>query len=166
MLELVRKNTQLYIKVLMNISLPIHYENKVFNERGDIVKLLLEDEVMFILARNGNIKCWTGEKFIKLNLGQFYDVMQKKNYKVVDYVEPKQQPPKVEVKKEVQQPKVEVVKEEPEVEPKKEEPKVEVKKEVQQPKVEEVVKEEQPKQYENNKKQRHNNNNKQQGGDK
>ena len=157
MLELVRKNAQLYIKVLMNISLPIHYENKVFNERGDKVKLLLEDEVMFILARNGNIKCWTGEKFIKLNLGQFYDVMQKKNYKIVEYVEPK-----VEVKQEVQQPKVE---------PKKEEPKVEVKKEVQQPKVEEpkveeVVKEEQPKQNENNKKQRHNNNNKQQGGDK
>jgi hypothetical protein len=137
MLELVRKNAQLYVKVLMNISLPIQYQNRVFNEKGDKVDLLLEDEVMHILARNGNIKCWTGEKFIKLNLGQFYDVMQKKNYKIVEYVEPK-----------------------------KEEPKVEVKKEVQQPKVEEVVKEEQPKQYENNKKQRHNNNNKQQGGDK
>jgi hypothetical protein len=162
MLELVRKNTQLYVKVLMNISLPIQYQNRVFNEKGDKVDLLLEDEVMHILARNGNIKCWTGEKFIKLNLGQFYDVMQKKNYKIVEYVEPK-----VEVKKEVQQPKVEVVKEEPKVEPKKEEPKIEVKKEVQQPKVEEVVNEEQPKQHENNKKQRHNNNNnKQQGGDK
>ena len=108
MLELVRKNTQLYVKVLMNISLPIQYQNRVFNEKGDKVDLLLEDEVMHILARNGNIKCWTGEKFIKLNLGQFYDIMQKKNYKIVEYVEPK-----VEVKKEVQQPKVEeVVKEE------------------------------------------------------
>jgi hypothetical protein len=151
MLELVRKNAQLYIKVLMNISLPIHYENKVFNERGDKVKLLLEDEVMFILARNGNIKCWTGEKFIKLNLGQFYDVMQKKNYKVVDYVEPKQQPPKVEVKKE--EPKIE-----PKVEVKKEEPKQQVSE------IKEVVKEEIK--QNDNKKQRHNNNNKQQGGDK
>lgn len=152
MLELVRKNTQLYIKVLMNISLPIHYENKVFNERGDKVKLLLEDEVMFILARNGNIKCWTGEKFIKLNLGQFYDVMQKKNYKVVDYVEPKQQPPKVEVKKE--EPKIE-----PKVEVKKEEPKQQVSE------VKEVVKEE-IKQNDNKKQRHNNNNNKQQGGDK
>ena len=155
MLELVRKDMHLYTKVLMNIRLPIKYENKIFDGK-DKVDLLLPEEVMYILARNGNILCWNGEKFVKVNLSQYSDIMRFKNYKVIDYVEPK-----VEVKKE--EPKVEVKKEEP-----KEEPKVEVKKEEpkQQPEPEvkeEVVKEEQPKQYEN-KKQRHNN--KQQGGDK
>ena len=82
---------------------------------------------MYILARNGNILCWNGEKFVKVNLSQYSDMMRFKNYKVIDYVEPK-----VEVKKEE-------LKQQPEPEVK-----------------EEVVKEEQPKQYEN-KKQRHNN---------
>ena len=133
MLELVRKDMHLYTKVLMNIRLPIKYENKIFDGK-DKVDLLLPEEVMYILARNGNILCWNGEKFVKVNLSQYADMMRFKNYKVIDYVEPK----------------VEVKKEEP-----KQQPEPEVK--------EEVVKEEQPKQYEN-KKQRHNN--KQQGGDK
>ena len=133
MLELIRKDMHLYTKVLMNIRLPIKYENKIFDGK-DKVDLLLPEEVMYILARNGNILCWNGEKFVKVNLSQYADIMRFKNYKVIDYVEPK----------------VEVKKEEP-----KQQPEPEVK--------EEVVKEEQPKQYEN-KKQRHNN--KQQGGDK
>ena len=158
MLELFRKNMQLYVKVLMNLRLPIKYQNKVF-DKGEKNELLLPDEVTNILTRNGNIRLWNGEKYVKLNLGQFYDIMQRKEYNVVDYVEPKVEVKQPEVKKE--QPKVEV--KQPEVK-KEEEPKVEVK----QP---EVKKEENKNnQKNNNNKQRHNNNNnnnnKQQGGDK
>ena len=170
MLELFRKNMQLYVKVLMNLRLPIKYQNKVF-DKGEKNELLLPDEVTNILTKNGNIRLWNGEKYVKLNLGQFYDIMQRKEYNVVDYVEPKVEVKQPEVKKE--QPKVEV--KQPEV--KKEQPKVEVKqpevkKEEEQPKVEvkqpEVKKEENKnnqKNNNNNNKQRHNNNNKQ-GGDK
>jgi hypothetical protein len=141
MLELFRKNMQLYVKVLMNLRLPIKYQNKVF-DKGEKNELLLPDEVTDILTKNGNIRLWNGEKYVKLNLGQFYDIMQRKEYTIVDYVEPK-----VEVKQ-------------PEV--KKEEPKVEVKPEVKK-------EENKNNQKNNNNKQRHNNNNnnnKQQGGDK
>ena len=148
MIELLRKDMQLYAKVLMNLRLPIKYENKVFG-KNERVELLLQDEVMHILAKNGNILFWNGEKYIKLNLGQYYDIMQRKNYKIVDYVEPKKEEPKPQ----------------PKVEPKKEEPKVEevVKEE---PKQQEQPKKEENKQIDNKKQRHNNNNNKQQGGDK
>ena len=158
MLELFRKNMQLYVKVLMNLRLPIKYQNKVF-DKGEKNELLLPDEVTNILTRNGNIRLWNGEKYVKLNLGQFYDIMQRKEYNVVDYVEPKVEVKQPEVKKE-EQPKVEVKQPEAKVE----EPKVEeVKKE--EPKQNEN-KNQQPKNNNNNNKQRHNNNNNKQGGGK
>ena len=150
MLELFRKNTELYVKVLMNLRIPIKYQNKVFN-KGEKTELLLPEQVNVLLTNNGNIKLWNGKKFVKLNLGQFYDIMQRKDYVVIDYVEPKVQVKRPEVKKE--EPKVQV---KPEV--KKEEPKEEVK----QP---EVKNHQHQKNNNNNNKQRHANNNKQ-GGDK
>ena len=131
MLELVRKNNLLYVKALMKLGLTIQYQNKVFDKK-ERTELLLPEEVMYILTRNGNIRLFNGEKFIKLNLGQFYDVMKRKDYKIVDYVEPKKEEPK-------QQPKVE---------PKKEEPKQEVVEQVEEPK-----QEQQKQQNDNNKKQ-------------
>ena len=167
MLELFKKNDVLFVKALMQLRLPIKYQNKVFGKEEQTI-LLLPEEVNFILARNGNIRLWNGKKFIKLNLGEFYDIIEKNQFKVVNFVEPKKEQP-------VQQPKVEQPKKEEVkiVEPKKEQP-------VQQPKVEQPKKEEpvqqpkveQPKKEEvkqnDNKKQRHNNNNKSQnsGGDK
>ena len=177
MLELFKKNDVLFVKALMQLRLPIKYQNKVFGKEEQTI-LLLPEEVNFILARNGNIRLWNGKKFIKLNLGEFYDIIEKNQFKVVNFVEPKkeqpvqqpkvEQPKKEEVKIEqpkkeqpVQQPKVEQPKKEEVkiVEPKKEEP-------VQQPKVEQPKKEEVK--QNDNKKQRHNNNNKPQnsGGDK
>ena len=145
MLELVRKNNLLYVKALMKLGLPIQYQNKVFDKK-ERTELLLPEEVMHILTRNGNIRLFNGEKFIKLNLGQFYDVMKRKDYKIIDYIEPKKEEPK-------QQPKVE---------PKKEEPKQEVVEQVEEPK-----QEQQKQQNDNNKKQRHNNNhNNNKAGDK
>ena len=156
MLELFRKNMQLYVKVLMNLRLPIKYQNKVF-DKGEKNELLLPDEVTNILTKNGNIRLWNGEKYVKLNLGQFYDIMQRKEYNVVDYVEPKVEVKQPEVKKE--QPKVEV--KQPEVKKEEEQPKVEVK----QPEVKKEENKNNQKNNNNNNKQRHNNNNKQ-GGDK
>lgn len=146
MLELFRKDMQIYVKVLMNLRIPIKYQNKVF-DKGEKNELLLPDEVNDILTKNGNIKLWNGKDYVKLNLGQFYEIMQRKQYKIVELIEPK-----VEVK----QPEVKVEK--------KEEPKVEeVKKE--EPKQNEN-KNQQPKNNNNNNKPRHNNNNNKQGGGK
>ena len=184
MLELFRKNMHLYVKVLMNLRIPIKYQNKVFDV-NEKTELLLTDEVMAILTKNGNIKLWNGNKFIKLNLGQFYDVIQNNNYTIVDYVEPKVEvkPPvvkKEEPKVEVKPPEVkkEEIKVEIQSEVKKEEPKEEV---VEQPEVKKEEPKKEVKQYEaknqqkhdnkqnehnENKKQRHNNNNNKQGGGK
>lgn len=117
MLVLFRKDELLYIKCNINLKRPVRFHEKVF-EVGNHVDLLLPEEVMKILTENGNVKLWNGKKFIKLNLGQFNDVMVGKLFKVELYVEPK----KVEEVK--PQP---VVKEEPEIV---EEEKVEEHKEV------------------------------------
>ena len=164
MLELFRKDMQIYVKVLMNLRIPIKYQNKVFG-KGEKNELLLPDEVNDILTKNGNIKLWNGKDYVKLNLGQFYEIMQRKQYKIVELIEPKVEVKQPEVKVEKkEEPKVEEVKQ-PEVKvEKKEEPKVEeVKKE--EPKQNEN-KNQQPKNNNNNNKQRHNNNNNKQGGGK
>ena len=135
MLVLFRKDELLYVKCNINLKRPVRFHEKVF-EVGNHVDLLLPEEVMQILTENGNVKLWNGKKFIKLNLGQFNDVMVGKLFKVELYVEPK----KVEEIKPQPQP---VVEEEPEIV---EEEKVEEQKEVNE-----------------NKKKRHKQN---QGGDK
>lgn len=152
MLVIFRKDELLYVKCNINLKRPVRFHEKVF-EVGNRVDLLLPEEVMQILTENGNVKLWNGKKFIKLNLGQFNDVMVGKLFKVEVFVEEKKQ-------QEIVQPKVEV-----KPQPKVEEPKVEVKEEikVEEPKVE--VKEEVVEEKENNenKKKRHKQN---QGGDK
>lgn len=160
MLLLYRKNQELYVKVNLDLKrrLKMKPENKMF-EVGDHVELLLPDDVMYLLTVNGNIRLWNGQKFIKLNLGQFYDVMKNKDYKIEDYVEPVKHKEVVE-EKPIVQPKVE---EKVEEEPVIEEPVQQVQPEVKQ----EQPKKDQNNNNNNNKKQRHNNNNKNnQGGDK
>lgn len=143
MLVMYNKENLLYARVLMDLRLAIAYQAELF-EKGKQERLLLPEEVMHILTHNGNLRIWNGEKFIKLNLGQFYDVIKNKDYVVENYVEPKKEEDKP---KAIEQPKKEEVKVK-EVEPKKEE-----------------VKEE-PKHQNENKKQRHNNKQNNQGGDK
>lgn len=162
MLLLYRKNQELYVKVELNLrrQLIMQPEGKVFRDSKHIEHLLPE-EVNFLLTVNGNIRLWNGEKFVKLNLGQFYDVMKNKNYKIEEYVKPmKQDVPVKEEPKKVEQPAQPKAEEKVVEEPKKEEPMVQPEVKQEQPKTEQK--------YENNKKQRHNNNNKQnnQGGDK
>ena len=154
MIVMYKKENLLYAKVMMDLRLPIQYQNEIFG-KGKQEKLLLPEAVMQILTRNGNIRIYNGKKYIKLNLGQFYDIIHNNRFRVEEMVEPKK----------------EVVKEQPKIEPKKEEPKVEPKKEVvkEQPKVEEKKPENKKYEQHENKKQRHNNNNNKQqnqGGDK
>lgn len=173
MLVLFKKENFLYVKCLLNLKKPIKHQNRTFRP-GNVTLLLLPEEVNALLTRNGNVKLWNGKKFIKVNLGEFNDILTNKKYKVEDVVE--QQKPmnkKVEIK-----PKQQVVKQEP----KKEEPKVEEEKVIEIPVIVEpekvlkdekvVVKEEvkveveEDKKPNENKKQRHKQNNQQQGGDK
>lgn len=156
MLVLFKKDNFLYAKCMLNLKRPIKHQNKVFNP-GVCTLLLLPEEVNAVLAKNGNMKLWNGKKFIKLNLGEFNDVLVNKKYKVEELVEE----PKVEVKKEVdKQPrKIEV---KPKVKEEEEERVIEIPVLVE-PK-EELKVEEDNKKPNENKKQRHKNN--QQGGDK
>ena len=173
MLVLFKKENFLYVKCLLNLKKPIKHQNRTFRP-GNATLLLLPEEVNALLTRNGNVKLWNGKKFIKVNLGEFNDILTNKKYKVEDVVEQqKTMNKKVEIK-----PKQQVVKQEP----KKEEPKVEEEKVIEIPVIVEpekvlkdekvVVKEEvkveveEDKKPNENKKQRHKQNNQQQGGDK
>lgn len=144
MIILFRKGDNLFVKCELNLKRAVQYQEKIFKV-GKHTELLLPEEVMCILTKNGNIKLWNGVKFIKMNLGQFNDVMSNNQFKVEVFVEDKPQ--------KVEEP-VKIVHPEPIVE--------EVKPVVQPQKVEEPVKVEVEEDV--NKKKRHKQN--QQGGDK
>ena len=150
MLVLYRENGVLFTQCLLNLKRDIQYKNQVFKAGKKNEDLVEVDAVYEILRVNGNIKIFNGEKYVKLNLGQFSHLILNNNYLVEE----------VQVVPEV---KVEEVKpkEEPKVEPKKT---VEVNiPEVKQPVVEGPEKEE-PKEVDNKKKRHKNNQN--QGDDK
>lgn len=180
MLVLFKENDKLLVKCKVNLKRQIQYQNKVFKANTDDIQFLNQEEVIRILEVNGNIRIWNGKKFIKLNLGQFTDMIEKNQYRV-------EMKPVPEVKKEVpkyqprpqQQKQPEVKKEQPKTEPvvkqqpAKVEQKVEPVKPVEQPKKEEPkvepvvkqqpeVKEPEKNQEDDNKKKRHNKN---QGGE-
>jgi hypothetical protein len=150
MLVLYRENGVLFAQCLLNLRRDIQYKNQVFKAGKKNEDLVEVDAVYEILRVNGNIKIFNGEKYVRLNLGQFSHLILNNKYLVEE----------VQVVPEV---KVEEVKpkEEPKVEPKKT---VEVNiPEVKQPVVEEPEKEE-PKEVDNKKKRHKNNQN--QGDDK
>jgi protein TonB len=173
MIVLFKENDKLLVKCKVNLKRQIQYQNKVFKPNTDDIQFLNQEEVIRILEVNGNIRIWNGKKFVKLNLGQFTDIIEKNQYRV-------EMKPVPEVKKEVPkyQPKPQQQKAEPVVkqQPAKVEQKVEPVKPVEQPKKEEPK--EQPKaepvvkqpevnepeknQEDDNKKKRHNKN---QGGE-
>ena len=150
MLVLYRENGVLFTQCLLNLKRDIQYKNQVFKAGKKNEDLVEVDAVYEILRVNGNIKIFNGERYVKLNLGQFSHIILNNKY----LVEEVQVVPEVKVE---------------EVKPK-EEPKVEPKKivevnipEVKQPVVEEPEKEE-PKEVDNKKKRHKNNQN--QGDDK
>ena len=151
MLVLYRENGVLFAQCLLNLKRDIQYKNQVFKAGKQNEDLVEVDAVYEILRVNGNIKIFNGEKYVRLNLGQFSHLILNNKYLVEE----------VQVVPEV---KVEEVKpkEEPKVEPKKT---VEVNiPEVKQPVVEEPEKEE-PKEVDN-KKEKDIKNNQNQGDDK
>lgn len=176
MIVLFKENDKLLVKCKVNLKRQIQYQNKVFKANTDDIQFLNQEEVIRILEVNGNIRIWNGKKFVKLNLGQFTDMIEKNQYRV-------EMKPVPEVKKEVpkyqpkpqQQKQPEVKKEQPKTEPvvKQQPAKVEPVKPVEQPKKEEPkvepvvkqqpeVKEPEKNQEDDNKKKRHNKN---QGGE-
>jgi hypothetical protein len=141
MLVLYRENGVLFAQCLLNLKRDIQYKNQVFKAGKKDEDLVEVDAVYEILRVNGNIKIFNGDKYVKLNLGQFSHLILNNKYLVEE----------VQVVPEV---KVEEVK--PKEEPKK--PVEEKSPEVQQPVIEE------PKEVDNKKKRHKNNQN--QGDDK
>ena len=158
MLTLYRENGVLFAQCLLNLKRDIQYKNQVFKADKKNVKELIEvDAVYEILRVNGNIKIFNGQKYVKLNLGQFSHLILNNKYLVEEIVEVKEEPKKVvEEVKPIVEPKevMEVPKQQPKEEPKKV---VEEVKPIVEPK-EEVV-EEEPKENDNKKKRHKNNQN-------
>lgn len=150
-LILYRENGVLFAQCLLNLKRDIQYKNQIFKAGKKNEEDLIEVDAVYEMLRvNGNIKIFNGDKYIKLNLGQFSHLVLNNKYLIEEIHVPEVKEEKVEVKIE------------PKKEPKKPIEEVKVP-EVQQPVVEEPEKEE-PKEADNKKKRHKNNQN--QGDDK
>lgn len=136
MLVLYRENGVLFTQCLLNLRRDIQYKNQVFKAGKKNEDLVEVDAVYELLRVNGNIKIFNGERYVKLNLGQFSHLILNNKYLVEEINDNKIENVEVELK--------------PEEEPKKP---VE---EVKQPNVDEPEKEEHKEV--DNKKKRHKNN--------
>lgn len=143
MLVLYRENGVLFAQCLLNLKRDIQYKNQVFKAGKKNEDLVEVDAVYEILRVNGNIKIFNGERYVKLNLGQFSHLILNNKYLVEEIPDVKIEKVEVELK----------TKEEPE----------KPAEEVKQPVVKEHEKEE-PKEVDNKKKRHKNNQN--QGDDK
>ena len=112
-LVLYRENGVLYVQCLLNLKRDIQYKNQVFKAGKKNEEDLVEvDAVYEILRVNGNIKIFNGEKYVKLNLGQFSHIILNNKYIVEEVQVTVVKEEKVEVKvPEIQQPVVEEPKE-------------------------------------------------------
>lgn len=99
MLTLYRENGVLFAQCLLNLRRDIHYKNQVFKagkkNEEDLVEI---DAIYEILRVNGNIKFFNGEKYIKLNLGQFSHLILNNKYLVEEIPEIKVEKVEVEMK--------------------------------------------------------------------
>ena len=138
MLVLYRENGVLFAQCLLNLKRDIQYKNQVFKAGKKNEDLVEVDAVYELLRVNGNIKIFNGEKYIKLNLGQFSHLILNNKYLVEEVIDNKMENVEVELKP-------------------KEESKEPVE-EVKQPNVDESEKEE-PKEVDNKKKRHKNNQN-------
>ena len=123
MLVLYRENGVLFTQCLLNLRRDIQYKNQVFKAGKKIEDLVEVDAVYELLRVNGNIKIFNGEKYVKLNLGQFSYIILNNKYLVEEVqvvpevkeeeVKPKEEPknPVEEKSPEVQQPIIEEPKE-------------------------------------------------------
>lgn len=124
MLVLYRENGVLFTQCLLNLRRDIQYKNQVFKAGKKIEDLVEVDAVYELLRVNGNIKIFNGEKYVKLNLGQFSHLILNNKYLVEEIINNKMENDEVELKpKEEPKEPVEEVKQPNVVEPEKEEPK-------------------------------------------
>lgn len=159
MVVIYRENGVLYVEAKMELRFPMVIKGVTYKKQ-DGITFEDVDVVYSILERNGRILIKNGEVFKRMSLGEFADILTKKEYKLVENLPVKEEPKKEEKKIVVK----EEVKVEEKIEPKEEK--------IEEVVIETVVKEEvkveeqQPKpDYQNNKKrnkdrQYNNNNNK------
>lgn len=82
MLVLYRENGVLFAQCLLNLKRDIQYKNQVFKAGKKNEDLVEVDAVYEILRVNGNIKIFNGERYVKLNLGQFSHLILNNKYLV------------------------------------------------------------------------------------
>lgn len=154
MLVLFKKNGELYVKCKLNLRDSINCNDIVFDKCVNKIELVDPEVVSELLTVNANIKLFVAGKFLKVNLGAYYDMISKKNYRIEEI---KEHEKKV-IKEVVSQPESEVISE-PEVEE-------EVVVEQEQPKKDNSKHNKSNNEDDNKKKRHKQNNNNNQGGDK
>ena len=98
MLVLYRENGVLFTQCLLNLKRDIQYKNQVFKAGKKNEDLVEVDAVYEILRVNGNIKIFNGEKYVKLNLGQFSHFILNNKYLVEEIPDIKIEKVEVELK--------------------------------------------------------------------
>ena len=80
MLVLFKKNGELFVKCKLNLRDSIKCNDIVFDKCVNKVELVDPEVVSELLTINANIKLFVAGKFLKVNLGAYYDMISKKKY--------------------------------------------------------------------------------------
>ena len=80
MLVLFKKNGELFVKCKLNLRDSIKCNDIVFDKCVNKVELVDPEVVSELLTINTNIKLFVAGKFLKVNLGAYYDMISKKKY--------------------------------------------------------------------------------------
>ena len=80
MLVLFKKNGELFVKCKLNLRDSIKCNDIVFDKCVNKVELVDPEVVSELLTINANIKLFVAGKFLKVNLGTYYDMISKKKY--------------------------------------------------------------------------------------
>ena len=89
MLVLFKKNGELFVKCKLNLRDSIKCNDIVFDKCVNKVELVDPEVVSELLTINVNIKLFVAGKFLKVNLGTYYDMISKKKYIIEEVKEQK-----------------------------------------------------------------------------
>ena len=89
MLVLFKKNGELFVKCKLNLRDSIKCNDIVFDKCVNKVELVDPEVVSELLTINANIKLFVAGKFLKVNLGTYYDMISKKKYIIEEVKEQK-----------------------------------------------------------------------------
>ena len=112
MLVLFKKNGELFVKCKLNLRDSIKCNDIVFDKCINKVELVDPEVVSELLTINANIKLFVAGKFLKVNLGTYYDMISKKKYiieevreqKIVEESKPVVSQPEPEVEEDIVEP--------------------------------------------------------------